>query len=471
MSDLITLGGNAGEAFPSIYDLDLSDTENLFDDSAEYIPAALASQKSYDASWKAHRTVRFNSERLNWVWPSSRKEQEDKTARAPELSQIPDHHIVAVRGVPVKIRYGFKLQVGTGSDSKTICQTTKLEELLGENSRVTEDKYPLDVPLKRIYRRKADPNEPNPWLVNNPQYQLYGSRPPVGMPEAGSYSKPRRCIDCVAAGEHYEGTEEDFKSNKEIPMCRMDGYMMFCVMEVGILDYSELLEDPAAGRMKVKWKKLADANIYTTPKGGERQKIERPIILKIQGLGLSQHSPIGTGQYDWDVVMGSESNQSWLPENAKVLSMGEYYEYINDPRFYGTRHRKLRNQQVAYTQVTEVYIGKLRNKKYGMDFIPVFRPVTEPEIIEAGEDLTPQDWMVTGLQILQAEKAEANQEGGAPAPTATLPQAAKPKAVKPAAKNAVKVSKAEPEAEVAVASASSESSEVDEEFKAFILED
>jgi hypothetical protein len=435
MSDLLTTTSTEAPDFSSIYDLDLTNTDELFDDSSDYVPASLASQKVYDVSWKAHRTVKFNSERLNWVWPATRKEIEEKTARPQELSQIPDHHIVGVRGVPVKIQYGFSLSTGTGSETKTLCYTTRVEEMLGNNSRVIEDRMPLDVPLRRINKRKAEPNEPNPWLLENPHVKLYGSRPPVGLPDNASYSKPRLCVDCVHAGEHYIGTEEEFISGKEIPTCRMNGTMLFCVMEVGILDYSELLEDPAEGRMKITWKKLADANISTTNSKGERVKIERPIMLKIQGLGLSQHASIGNGEYDWQVILPEDSNQCWLPQGGQFMSMGDYYKHLHDPRFYGIRHRKLKNQQLAYSQVTEVFLGKLKAKKFNMDYIPVFRAVTEPEIIEYEEGITAQNWMLTGLQILQLEKAEAANMGGVES-AAVLPAAAPkkpaPKQVKPA---------------------------------------
>lgn len=476
MSDLMLQRTAEGESEDvlnkSIYELDLSSSD-LFDDSDDYTPAALASQKVYDNSWRAHRVARFNSERLNWIWPSTAKEREEGKARPAELSQIPDHHIVGVRGVPVEIRYGFKLSTGTGTDSKTICQTTKIEELLGERSRVIEDRYPLEVPIKRVHKKKEEPNEPNPWLVDNPHIRLYGSRPPIGTPENATFGRPRTCMECVTAGEHYIGTEDEFKNKRETPVCRMDGYMLFCVMEVAILDYSELLDDPAAGRMKVKWKKIVDANISTTVKNGDRKKIDRPIILKVQGLGLSQHSPIGNNPYELPLQLPSESNQSWLPENGSFMSMGDYYKYINDPRFYGTRHRKLKNQRLAYSQVTEIYLGKLKAKTYNSDYIPAFRAVVEEDIISAGGDLTAQDWMITALQVLQTEKAEVSGTVTDPALAAQKPAAGSLKAGKKKAAPAAKVVAEEEVAEIPQVAkpVSSPTNTEDEEFKAFRLDD
>jgi len=400
--------------FTDLYHLDLNDTESLFDDdNPSYTPQALkAVQKPIDNTWKAHRVVKFREEKLTWKLPTSAAERAEGKQSPQEVLPIPDHQFVAIRGIPLGFHYGFSLTDGTGEDFKIHCTTTKVEELLGENSRTIEDRFPLEFPLSRVYQKKAEPNQPNNWFGNNPHIRLYGSRPPVGMPETYS-GPPRLCQDCVLAGEHYIGTEEEFKSAVQTPTCRMSGYLLFAVTHLGIQDPSELMQDPVNGKIRVEWRSVKDAKL-TTEVDGQRVPLDRPFILKIEGLGSSQQSSIGPGQYDWSVETQADTNTSILPAGEKLYSAGDFFKYINDPQFIGIRNRKLKGGRLAYPVVTEVYTGKLKEEKNGSKYIPVFRPVTDSSVIANGMNLEPQDWLISALQTLQYERSLINSNDALP---------------------------------------------------------
>lgn len=434
MSELATQ--QSATEFKSIYEVDLnvSNVEELFDDSSSYVPQALqAAPKQYDPTWKAHRTVRFNKDRVEWRLPISSKEIEEGKKPITEVFPTPDHHFIAIRGIPLGFQYGFRMNEGSDGESRTVCYTTKVEELLGENSRTIEDRYPLEVPIKRVNKKKDEPNTPNPWFLNNQHIRLYGSRPPVGHPEGAAFNTPRTCVECVMAGEHYIGTEEQFKDpSANIPTCRMDGYLLFAVFELGVMDASEMLHNPVDGRINVVWKKVADANL-TTEINGKRVPLDRPFILKIQGMTLAQHSSIGTGKYDMDVLLPKDTNQSSLPTEGELLSAGDYYNYINDPNYFGVRSRKLKGNKLGYLQVTEIHVGKLRKTRYNSDYIPVFHPVTDPQVIDAGQGWTPAHWLQQALNAVQFERALVL---GNVIPDEALPAAAKQEAIAPAAEPA-----------------------------------
>lgn len=459
MSDLVaSTTPQTQEIAKSIYEVDITG-DDLFDDSKDYVPLAISGgQKDYDPTWKAHRVCKLNSPTIDWKWLQTKKEVEEKKTVPQEVQPI--HNFVALRGIPIAMQYGFRLTQTINNETKTICQTTRLEELLGERSRVVEDKNPLDVPLNRIYKSKKENTTPNGWLLNHPHVKLYGSRPPVGMPADAHFNTPRECVDCVRAGEHYIGSEEEFLKNGQIPVCRMEGFMLFCVTEIGVQDASDLLEDPENGRVKVEWKKISEARIYTV-ENGERKLLDKPFILKITGLGLSQHQSVGKGEYDWHIYEpGEGNNHCYLPEGRPILSTGDYYKFLNDPKFYGTRHRKLKGNKLGYLVPTELYIARLKEKKANQDYIPVFSPITDPAVIEAGQNWTPIDWMRTGLAVLQTERAAVLGEP-APAALAETPQ----QATLPAPK---KVTKKAPAAPAPMPAAEETAS--DKEFEPFDLE-
>jgi len=146
----------------NLYELDLNNTESLFDDNSSYTPQALkAVQKPVDNTWRAHRTAKFREEKLNWRLPTSAAERAEGKKSPQEV--LPFHQFVAIRGIPLGFRYGFSLTEGSGDDFKVHCTTTKVEELLGQNSRTIEDRFPLEIPLPRVYQKKAAPNQPNNW--------------------------------------------------------------------------------------------------------------------------------------------------------------------------------------------------------------------------------------------------------------------------------------------------------------------
>jgi hypothetical protein len=422
----------------NLYELDLNDTESLFDDDSSYTPQALkAVQKPGVINWLLHRTVKFREDKLSWKLPISAAERAKGKKSPQEI--LPFHQFVAIRGIPLGFRYGFSLTEGSGDEFKVHCTTTKVEEHLGQNSRTIEDRFPLEIPLSRVYQKKAEPNQPNNWFNNHPHIEVYGSRPPVGMPE--SYSgTPRKCKDCVLAGEHYIGTEEEFKSAVQTPTCRMSGYLLFAVTHLGSQDSSELMNDPVNGKIKVTWQAVKDAKL-TTEVDGQRVPLDRPFILKIEGLGSSQQSAIGTGQYDWSIETQADTNTSILPAVEKLYSAGDFFKYINDPRFIGIRSRKLNNGMLAYPVVTEVYTGKLKEEKNGSKYIPVFRPVTDPEVIDNGMGLKSQDWLISALQTLQYERSLVNANEQV-LPPAAMSAALTPAVEEPTTKAKTKANKA-----------------------------
>ena len=434
-TDLTTkLSTDLTPKFTGLYDLDLNNPQSLFDDdNPGYTPQALkAVQKPVDNTWKAHRVVKFRNEKLEWKFPTSAPERAEGKKSPQEI--LPFHQFVAVRGIPLGFHYGFSLTEGSGDDFKVLCNNTKVEEHLGDNSRTIEDRFPLEFPMSRVYQKKAEPNQPNNWFGNNPHIKLFGSRPPIGTPETYS-GPPRECKDCVLAGEHYVGTEEEFKSSVQIPTCRMSGYLLFAVTHLGVQDSSGLMEDPVNGKICVNWVTVKDAKI-TTEVDGTRVPLDRPFILKIEGLGSSQQSSIGTGQYDWSVETQADTNTAILPAGEKLYSAGDFFNYINDPKFIGIRNRKLKGGRLAYPVVTEVYTGKLKEEKNGSKYIPVFRPVTDPEVIGNGMGLEPQAWLLTALQTLQYERSLVTSNG--------LPPSAVPAALPAAVAEVVVEAKAKP---------------------------
>jgi hypothetical protein len=411
--------------FQGLYDLNLQNTEDLFvDNTPGYIPLAQqAVPKAYDQTWKAHRIVKFNSEKLEWRLPVSAAERAEGKKAPQEILPTPDHQFVAVRGIPLGFHYGFSLTEGSGTDFKVHCTTTRVDELLGQNSRTIEDRHPLEFPLGRVNQKRTEPHTPNRWFANNPHVKLYGSRGPVGQPADAPFALPRLCEDCVKAGEHYIGSEEAFKDPKQqIPSCRMSGYLLFAVFELGIQDPTDLMEDPINGTVKVKWRSVAEAKLHTEV-NGQRVPLDRPFILKIEGLGSSQQSSIGKGEYDWKVETQADSNTSILPAGKKLLSAGDFFNYINDRNFTGIRNRKLKGGNIAYPVVTEVYTGKLAVAKMNSTYIPVFLPVTDPEVIAANEDWKPQDWLLAALAALQYERSLVSPNGAVAAPALPTPVA------------------------------------------------
>jgi hypothetical protein len=96
---------------------------------------------------------------------------------------------------------------------------------------------------------------------------------------------------------------------------------------------------------------------------------------------------------------------------------------------------------LAYPVVTEVYTGKLKEEKNGSKYIPVFRPVTDPEVIDNGMGLKSQDWLISALQTLQYERSLVNANEQV-LPPAAMSAALTPAVEEPTTKAKTKANKA-----------------------------
>jgi hypothetical protein len=402
----------------SIYDLDL---DNIVEDDSGYVPAALSKggREKYDKTWSAHRQTKIGKHcYISWRFPSTKKQRDAGAVPPEELNDYnPKHKVVAVRGIVVGYNFGFQLSEGEGASSKVVCRTTKLIEHTPKGDIVTNGNRPLTFPVSQIHKSKASPTELNNRLQG---FDLYGSRGPVGSNSEDKVTTTRTCQECVAAGENYIGTPDQFSSTKlNIPKCSMSGELLFVVFQLGIEDFSELLEDPVNGKGKVRWSAIGDCDIQTLDGDGNSVKLDRPFVLRLDGITKTQLWSIGKGQYDRPVLLpDSGSSKCILPARRDdkggyaLYTCGDYFDYLNDSRFYGTR-AKVWNGVAVYPVVTELYSGRLKENQYQSDFIPVLSPVdpdAEQDIVSAGIDWTPNDWVKTALRVVKAERDAANSD-------------------------------------------------------------
>jgi hypothetical protein len=406
--------------------IDLSDFKKLVEE-AKQSNDSLAIKEGFgsgsgDRRWQAHVEGKFgSSDRLSWNYPLTKADKErlakEGVEEPNEVSPIPEHHFVALRGVVVKVAYGFRMSGKVGDKFTNFCQTTAL---IDQDSGTTiTDSHPLEIPINKINQSKKNPHTINSWLAERPWLTLKGSRPPVGTPEGVKTSETRTCAECVAAGEHYVGTLDQFQDpNTEIPKCKLEGYLKFCVFQLGILDSSAVLK---GGKPTIKWVDVKDANLtYYHPTGFSAQR-EAPFILKIAGMGPVQHRSLGSGDYERDIV--TNGRQCYLPEGAQYYSWGDYYRnYLNARNVTGEPRRLALFGNTVFPVVTEVHLAKLKKPEFGATHLPVFCPVTDPNVISRGEGLTPIDWLQLSLQCLQYEEALINGEVN-PVDSTSSPQA------------------------------------------------
>ena len=381
------------------------------EESSAVLPQGLQHQyiATGDVSWRYHRNAKMNAlktNKIDWEIPTSKKQREEAgISKLSEVTAHPDHHFCAIRGMIVRFEYGATLIDNTNpSNPNVVCQTTKLVEYLEDQDRVTNSKTPLRFPFYQMHKSKDFPHQITTFL-EKPNMKLYGSRPPVGIEEGASFSEFRTCKSCVEAGEHYLGSSvEAFKKQGDIPKCSMNGFIVFCVFQVGRYDTSDLLD---GGSAKIKWLNIKDANLYTVI-NGVKKHLTRPFILKLNGLTKSQHSSIGDGEYDRQLG----TLDSFLPPKETLYSLGDYYKYLHDPR--AKRYRVLKGgNELAFPVVTELHLVPLKTEKYQSSHIPVFHPVTDVNVVSAGASWTPQDWLKVALAVekleVQAAKGEAEE--------------------------------------------------------------
>jgi hypothetical protein len=361
-----------------------------------------------DVSWRYHRNAKLNAlktNKIDWEIPTTKKQREEAgITRLSELTAHPDHHFCAIRGIILRFEYGSSLVDNSNpTNPSIICHTTKLVEYLEDKDRVTNSKTPLRFPFYQIHKSKDFPHQMSTFL-EKPNMKLFGSRPPVGTEEGALFSEFRTCKSCVEAGEHYLASSvEAFRKQNDVPKCSMNGFIVFCVFQLGRYDTTDLLD---GGSAKIKWLNIKDANLYTVLNGVKKQ-LTHPFILRLNGLTKSQHSSIGDGEYDRQLG----TLDDFLPTKESIYSLGDYYKYLHDPR--AKRYRVLKGgNELAFPVVTEMHLAPLKVEKYQSSHIPVFHPISDVNVISAGANWSSQDWLKVAIAIEKLEIQTAKGEGG-----------------------------------------------------------
>jgi hypothetical protein len=221
------------------------------------------------------------------------------------------------------------------------------------------------------------------------------------MSEDMKTTKVRTCAECVAAGEHYIGTLEEFiDPKKSTPKCSLDGYMLFCVFQLGILDSSQVLR---GGNAQIKWVDINDAQLIKRLPNGEQVPRTGPFILRINSLTAVQHYSLGTGSFKHDILTNGKN--VYLPQNAPLYTWGDYLKnYLLAKNVSGEKRALSLGGTTVYPVVTDMMLAKLRNDTSYATHIPVYTPVLDQGVIERGQDLTQLDWLQAALQCLQQEE-------------------------------------------------------------------
>ena len=243
------------------------------------------------------------------------------------------------------------------------------------------------------------------------------------------YQKDRSCLDCIKCGEHFEG--DDIGADN-VQRCRPDGQLLFVVFEVGIKNVTAHNEDPISNPITIDWVPVSEAGInsYTG------QSLNQPFVIRVQGLGSSQLSSIGTKDFDLPVILPSQIKANrpkdcFLPDD-NVLSTLDYYNYLNNKNATdGRRGVEKGTGKSLYPVMTEIYMAKLAKKTATKDYIPVFRPLltgarTEYNGIKLGT------YVATAKAVLVHEASSFDGDSGSSAPAFTpgaAPIAALPSAV------------------------------------------
>jgi hypothetical protein len=437
MSDLVP--NNNNQSFQSLGDLDLSDYKALIEE-AQQRSTSLASSEEVEVVlgnnlWRAHVTAQLgSSERIKWGYALTKKEKASLSADEiyEEVSSTaPEHYFVGLRGIVLQVNYGLELgNYDASNDTWTsYCKTTMLEnEMTGQV--ITSDQ-PLEVPIERPYLSKTKaPHKQHLWLEKHPYVKLYGSRPPVGMPEDAKTNRVRSCAECVAAGEHYIGSMEDFMKTGEnapkLPTCGMTGSILFCVFQVGILDSSQVLSGPN-GKARVKWVDVQDAHLTAKRPDGTYFERTSPFILKIDRLNAGQHNSLGTNTDKYEIDIVTSGKNCYLPDGAKLYSWGDYFrKYLHAKNVTSTPRKLDLKGTTVYPVVTDLLLARRKKDSGKHTHVAVYTPVLDQNIIDRGEGLDQFSWLQAALQCLQIEEAIAKGEMIQGAPTALPGKAPSP---------------------------------------------
>lgn len=351
-------------------------------DQLAYLQKEYESDGSYrEPNWKFHRRLKFGkSELIEWTIPLSKAEK-NAGKRANELNTLnPKHQILGLRGIPIKFEYGLGAKDEAG---RFACQTIKLIEHLDED-RETVGLQPLKKYVERVYYSKDKPNKPSFFFENHPHLDLYAQRRYKNEPtinENGEKEDPkfpyrwetRRCLDCIAKQEYTYKEDED---SKEALSCRPVGSLLYAVFEVGIKDSTKHLESDVDHPVDIRWISVKDLEVKDLQ--GDEGPLNRPFIVRLEGLGSSQLSKIGTGEWDLPVKLPShfkpnEPKTYFLPDD-NVMSTKEFYDFLHERRGVGRVDFSV-SGSALYSVFTELYIAELSTQKGNKDFAPVFRPV------------------------------------------------------------------------------------------------
>jgi hypothetical protein len=160
-----------------------------------------------------------------------------------ETSIVDRQDVFALRGVPIKMRFGYSLFDG---GSTNICRTVGAQ--IGD--RRIQSTHPLARP---IY---------SPGLIgdnvseNTPRQEIIALNP-IG-------SRGKSCAECVSSGEHIHLNEPKKEGDPTTPSyCSLQTSVIFCVFEVGILKPELKNGIPYDG---VEWIKASEfKNVYGAP--------------------------------------------------------------------------------------------------------------------------------------------------------------------------------------------------------------
>ena len=420
MSELMQVNSIA----PSLYNI--NDAENLFAEAEEVealkqsgllgheFNTQEASQGGgYDRSYTFHRFVKFGqSDRFEWKKPLSKALKEAGYSEEELLSSDPNQHVVAVRGIPISFNYGFRYARNNGKE--TVCQTYKLiEKLSNGTERVTNSQNPLKMPIKSAFWSKNKPDHLNWVLERNPQLDLHAKRLEMvtsvdanGKEVVEKKWNDIRCADCVAQQMYREGTDS----------CGSNGYLLFCVYEVGIKDCKDHINDPIKNPPLIRWLPITEAGL----RAWNNEPLNHPFIVRLEGLGASQLNDVGPDKtkYQIPVILPSQQARAnarktcYLPDD-NVMSAGQFYNWLTAQNAADGRSDMSKNGNRLFTTITELYIAELHETVATKKFFPVFRPIATGRNTDYhGHPVS--DYVKTAIQVLNAERelAEAGDKDG-----------------------------------------------------------
>lgn len=353
-----------------------------------------------DVKWRAHRVIRgIKTENLMWEFPQTSAEREKGIAPTTEITL--KTKFVAIRGIYLRAKFGFGLTQQTDSGYKQVCRTTRLDINWGGDKKVIRDNLPLEKMVRQPHQSKAEPNSLTKVLADVPHYTLYGSRPPVGMPENAKTSTPRTCAECVAAGENFINKDKPGEAK-----CSGTATVYFVVFQLAALDLDNY--DGLSDEVDLIWKTPAEWGLVTID-GDKRTPLDRPFVLAMPGIGTSQMGNLGKGEYDRDIIVPGDKSAGaqYLPPDRELMLFGQFWNKIHSGRnpmfesFTTQEAVDAANFGMYYPFITEIYVGKLKATQFGQNYLPVFS--VNPDQSVLGDSSSIYDWVETAVAIENME--------------------------------------------------------------------